>query len=112
MSPVPHLDLIVLILGLIVAIAIAGSGAARLAKLGEAFRARLEGYERLPIFAVVELTTQRIDRTVYEIERAPRLAARASTAVRDVTFAARDVRTILTTPTSLWRLGEWLVTGR
>ncbi len=112
MSPIPHLDLLVLGTSLIATIALGAVGAFRLTRLVRAFQSRLDAYAELPILVYVQRATAKIDRALNGLARAPGLVVRAKAALANIGTATAAVRTILTAPTSLWRLGQLLLTGK
>lgn len=112
MSPIPHLDLIIVAAGLLISGALVAVGFLRLKKIAEALKVRIDAYAELPITAYVDRTTTKIERASQSIARAPGLIYRSQSARRDVTNAFTKISAVLTTPASLWRLGEVLVTGK
>ena len=111
MSPTPHLDLIIAGIGIALAIALMAYGAAGLVKIANELKARVDGYAELPVADYVDRTSAKIARASLNIGRAPGLISRARVAQRDTMNAFANMTAVLTTPASLWRLGEVLVTG-
>ncbi len=112
MNPIPHLDLIIAGIGIALAIALMAYGAAGLAKVANALKVRVDGYAELPILEYVDRTSAKVARASLSIGRAPGLIYRARAAQRDTVNAFGKMTAVLTTPASLWRLGEVLVTGK
>ena len=108
----PHLDLILVGIGLLVAGALVAVGVVRLKKIADALKARIGAYADLPITGYIDRATTKIERASQSISRAPGLVYRARAAQRDLANAFAKTSAILTTPTTLWRLGEVLVTGK
>ena len=112
MSQVPYLGLIIVAAGILVAIAFAAVGVMRLKKISDALKARIDAYADLPITAYVDRVAPKLERASQSIARAPGLLYRARSAQRDVANAFAKISHVLTTPASLWRLGEVLVMGK
>ena len=112
MSPIPHLDFIIFGVGLVVGIALLAFGTLRLKNIADSFKVRVDGYADLPINGYVDRAMTKIERASQSIGRAPGLIYRAQAARRDSANAFSKITVVLTTPTSLWRLGEVLVTGK
>gem|GEM_PF-3643275 len=112
MSPIPHLDFIIFGIGLVAGIALLAFGALRLKNIADPFKARIDGYVDLPIKGYVDRAMTKVERASQSIRRAPGLIYRAQAARRDSANAFSKITAVLTTPTSLWRLGEVIVTGK
>jgi hypothetical protein len=111
-SPIPHLGLIILAIGLPVAIALIAVGIVRLLKVANALKVRVDGYADLPIKGYVDRSTTKIERASQSIGRASGLVYRARAVQRDLANAFAKIAAVLVTPASLWRLGEVLLTGK
>lgn len=112
MSPIPHLDLIIFGIGLVAGVALLAFGALRLKKIADPLKVRVDGYADLPIRGYVDRAMTKVERASQSIGRAPALIYRAQAARRDSANAFSKITVVLTSPTSLWRLGEVLVTGK
>lgn len=111
MSSVPLLDLMIFAFGLACALALVIVGILRVMKLGKALKGRLDAYAELPVLVYAKRASKKIEIATKSLARAPGLVYRANAAVRDARNSFAKIRTILTTPTSIWRLGELLITG-
>jgi len=111
-SPVPHLSLIIVGVGILLALGLAARGVLDVVRRWRALKARLDAYADLPVLAYVHRTSPRIGVAATGLSRAPALVYRAKAALSDLTNAFAKIRKILTTPASIWRLGELLVTGK
>ena len=92
-----HLGLYVLGAAVIVSLAFAGIGIARVARTGLRLKARVEAYGDLSVVKVLELTEARVDAAQRRALGIPRLMARAQSAVVDINAAVLRVRAIVET---------------
>ncbi len=111
MSPLPHLDLIILAACLVFALVLPALGIMRLLGVAKALRARVEAYAELPIVVYANRASRKIDAGSNAIARAPALIDRAQAAQRDTINSFAKIRTMLASPVALWRLGAYLITG-
>ncbi|GAC1450015.1 MAG: hypothetical protein PVSMB8_09120 [Vulcanimicrobiaceae bacterium] len=105
-------DLISLAIGLAVMSGLVAIGALRLVATVKAFLSRVEAYADLPVVAYLNRASRKLSVSATRVEGAPVLFSRARAARCEMRRALNDIRTFFTTPTSLWRLGEFFVTGR
>ncbi len=103
---------IALVVGVVVALALAGLGAMRLAKIGLALKARGEGYKTLPLTRYIDIARVKTDGAARRIAAAPALVYRARAALADLGNSRAKAVAIVTSPSAIWRLGELIVTGR
>lgn len=105
-------NVIALVAGIVLALALVAIGASRVAKIGLALKKRAEEYKTLPITVYIDRTERQVGIATRGIENAPALVYRARAALREIANARAKIVDIATSPSAIWRLGELFVTGK
>jgi len=105
-------DGIVVGTGAVVAVALVAVGARGVIARVKALRARVRTYGELPVLTYARRTVVKMNGASYRAERAPALVYRARAALHEIANAFTKLQAIVTSPASIWRLGELLVTGK